>query len=206
VFSRTEAPEMPSDTGWASPWPSIYWFSQTIGPQRGIECAIQAIAVARSEPCLYLRGQFAVGYEAQVDALARSLGCRDRLRFLDPAPPPEMARLAARHDLGLASEIGHTPNNDRALSNKLFTYFLAGLPVLLSDTPAQARFSKGKEACVRLYQRENPAALAAAIDEFLLDPIRLATARRAAFELGQNRYNWEVEQRYLLELVGNALL
>ena len=205
VFPRADTPKAPTDRGCAGAEPSLYWFSQTIGPNRGLECALQAIARATSWPNLYLRGQFAAGYEADLDALARSVGCRDRLHFLDPAPPGEMVRLAAQYDLGLASEIGHTPNNERALSNKLFTYLLAGLPTIVSDTPAQAQFAVGKETCLRVYRRGDSAALAAALDYFLLDKDQLAQARHAAFELGRARYNWDVEQRTLLDTVERAL-
>ena len=48
-----------------------------------------------------------------------------------------MARLAAQHDVGLASELSTPPNRAISLTNKVFTYLLAGIPVLLSNTPAQ---------------------------------------------------------------------
>lgn len=205
VFPRAEAPPAPTERGAAIPRPSLYWFSQTIGPDRGLECAVEAVAAARSRPHLYLRGQFALGYETMLDALAGSLGCRDRVHFLAPAPPSEMVQLATQYDVGLASEIGHTPNNKLALSNKLFTYLLAGLPAVVSDTPAQARFAADKGSCLRLFAANDAMGLAAALDELLLDPRRLAEARRAAFELGRARYNWEVESRVLLNLVERAL-
>jgi len=205
VFPRAEAPKAPSAQGEASPGPSLYWFSQTIGPERGLECALRAIAEARSKPHLYLRGKFALGYDARLDRLARALNCRDRLHFLSLAPPSQMARLAAAYDVGLASEVGHTQNSERALSNKLFTYLLAGLPAVVSATLAQARFAEAKEACLHIYPRDDPKALASALDALLLDRDRLAQSRNTAFDLGQTRYNWDFEQRALLNVVGRAL-
>ena len=56
VFPRSHAPAAPTDRGSATPGPSVYWFSQTIGGDRGLECAARAIGLARSRPHLYLRG------------------------------------------------------------------------------------------------------------------------------------------------------
>ena len=77
VFPRAEALSAPTPRGEAQPGRSVYWFSQTIGPDRGLECALQAIAQARSRPHLYLRGHCAAGYQARLDDLARSLGCSE---------------------------------------------------------------------------------------------------------------------------------
>lgn len=205
VFPAAEAPPAPTPRGTARPGPSLYWFSQTIGPDRGLECAVEAIARAASQPNLFLLGAPAAGYRERLSGFAQTLGCAERLHFLPPAPPSQMAFLAAGFDVGLASEIGHTPNNRLALSNKLFTYLLAGLPVVLSDTLAQARFAAEAPACLRLYPRGEPEALAVELDRLLLDPAQLCAARAAAFELGRARYNWECESRALVDLVRRSL-
>jgi glycosyltransferase involved in cell wall biosynthesis len=205
VFSADEGPAAPTPRGVAEPGPSLYWFSQTIGPDRGLECAIAAIGLAKSKPHLYLLGQSAPGFQQHLFDLAALNGCRDRLHFLRPAPPSQMVAIAARHDIGLASETGHTKNRNYALTNKLFTYLLAGAPILISDTPAQRKFAACLGACSSLYRIDDATALAAGLDHFLLDEARLAAARSAAFELGRTRFNWEVESRILLELVGQAL-
>lgn len=206
VFPVSEAPSAPAPRGTVSPSPSLYWFSQTIGPNRGLELALEAIACAQSKPHLFLRGLPSLGYRQRLHDFAQLLGCADRLHFLLPQAPSEMIRSAADFDVGLAGEPGHTENNRRALSNKLFTYLLSGLPVVISDTIAQSRFAANSKECLKLYSRNDPKTLAAALDSLLLDPQRLASARRAAFDLGRTRYNWEIESRVVVELVERALL
>jgi hypothetical protein len=44
----------PTPRGMTEPGPSLYWFSQTIGPDRGLECAVRAAGLARTRPHLYL--------------------------------------------------------------------------------------------------------------------------------------------------------
>jgi glycosyltransferase involved in cell wall biosynthesis len=201
VFPRDEAPAGPTGGGSFEPGPSVYWFSQTLGPDRGLEAAIGAIGRARSRPHLVLRGQPARGYRAELERLAAQAGAADRLHVRPLAAPCDMARLAAEHDLGLAAETGRTRNRQIALTNKLFTYLLAGVPTLLSDIEAHRRIAAEMGGAARLYRVDDPETLAAAMDAYLLDPERLAKARAEAFLLGQTRYNWEVEKQTLLDLM-----
>jgi glycosyltransferase involved in cell wall biosynthesis len=49
-----------------------------------------------------------------------------------------------------------------------------------------------------LFPTDDAAALADAIDAFRLDKGALARSRRAAWALGQDRFNWDVEARRLV--------
>jgi glycosyltransferase involved in cell wall biosynthesis len=205
VFPPSHAPAKATSAGSVSPGPSLYWFSQTIGPDRGLQCAIRAIALAASKPHLYLRGTPAAGCEQQLRQVAHQAGVTDRLHFLPPAQPSEMERLAAEFDLGFSGETRHTMNKEVALGNKLFSYLLAGIPIVMSDTPAHRSLASDLSAAARLYPEEDSRSLATALDGFLCDPQTLAQARAAAFNLGQQRFNWTVEKVKLLSLVDRAL-
>jgi glycosyltransferase involved in cell wall biosynthesis len=205
VFPRAQAPPFPTARGAAPSNPSIYWFSQTIGPDRGLECAVRAIGWARTRPHLYLRGSPSTGFAERLGAAAAQADAAERLHILPPESPSEMARLAAVYDVGLASETGHTPNHRIALSNKQFTYLLAGVPAVMSDIPAHRAFAPEAGDAVRLYTTENPRSLAAVLDALLGDPAALANARSAAYRLAQTRFNWDVEKAALVERVAVAV-
>ncbi len=205
VFPKANAPAAPTPCGSAKPEPSVYWFSQTIGPGRGLETAIEAIAKAKSAPHLYLRGIPSAGYTERLRNLAAQIGAAERLHFLDPAPPDELERLGAQFDLGYSGETGFSPNNLRALSNKLFSYLLGGVPSLATDIPAHRQIAPELGEAMQLFPVGDVAALAAAIDSFLLHPERLAAARAHAWHLGQMRFNWDVEQTRLTDIVGKAV-
>jgi FkbM family methyltransferase len=192
--------------GTVRPGPSIYWFSQTIGPDRGIECAVRAIGLARSKPHLYLRGTPAPAYAGRLTNLAHEAGAAERVHLLPADEPDKMELLAAAYDAGLCSEPAGTQNNAIALSNKLFTYLLAGILPLLSDTPAQSRFAAEAGLTDLVYERENPVALATLLDLHLGEPSRLAAGRVRSWRLGQDRYNWEREQGGLVAAVQHATL
>jgi glycosyltransferase involved in cell wall biosynthesis len=200
VFPLNQAPPGPTERGTAAPRPSVYWFSQTIGADRGLECAVRAIARTTTRAHLFLRGSPAAGYLNHLNAMAAELDLTDRLHILPPDEPDRMEALAAEHDVGLGSEPAHTINNSLALSNKLFTYLLAGIPAAMSDTPAQRAFAVATGTMSQVYPINDHEALATILDSLLGDPARLAAARAKAYRLGQERYNWEREGSKFIEM------
>jgi glycosyltransferase involved in cell wall biosynthesis len=205
VFPLSEAANSCTRAGAAEPGPSVYWFSQTIGPNRGLECAVLAIGRSASRPHLYLRGNVGEAFRSKLESLSEQAGARDRIHFAPPSAPGDMVRLASAFDAGLVAETGHSRNRQIALTNKQFTYMLAGLPSIMSDIPAHRDFAAKAGAAVRLYRTDDPASLAEAIDDIFSSPERLAHGRSAAFRLGQERYNWDVEQSKFLACVERAL-
>ncbi|MEF3364961.1 glycosyltransferase [Methylocystis sp. 9N] len=205
AFPLEQAPIGSTEKGTAEPGPSVYWFSQTIGPDRGLECAVRAIGRARMKPHLYLRGSPAGGFIQRLRAIAAEAGVMERIHILPPEAPERMERLAAGYDLGLAAEIDLVTSRKVALTNKLFSYLLAGVPPIMSDTPAQRAFAAEAGLSDQLYPIDDSAALAAVLDSFLGDPIRLAAARERAYRLGQERFNWRLESVKLLSAVSQAV-
>ena len=177
TFPLAQAPAGHTPKGGAEPGPSIYWFSQTIGGNRGIECAIRAIGRAASQPHLYLRGALAEGFRNKAIEIAAAGGTAGHVHFLDPAPPVEMERLASHYDLGLASETGESISRQVCLTNKLFSFLLAGVPPLMSATTAQMAFAKEAGLDDLIYPIDDDVALASIIDQLLLNPVHLAGAR-----------------------------
>jgi glycosyltransferase involved in cell wall biosynthesis len=116
-----------------------------------------------------------------------------------------MERLSATFDLGLVGETSHTRNRAICLTNKVFSYVLAGLPPLMSATPALVAFAQKHELQRLLFPIDDADALARRLDEMLLAPQLLERMRAKCFALGQDRYNWERESRVLLNLVGRAI-
>lgn len=203
VCPLSEAPTSPCKRQASEP--SLYWFSQTIGPGRGIEAIIQAMGQMQTRVHLHLRGLLAAGYSEQLIELGQKMGVGDRLHLLPPAPPAEMVRLAAPHDLGLCLELTQPLNRAICLTNKIFTYLLAGLPILMSRTPAQAEIYEKLTTAALLVDIDQPAEIAIALDKWFSDPEELQLANAKAWELGREIYNWDVEQKHFLHLIEKTL-
>lgn len=201
TFPLAQAPLGPSAKGSATPGLSLYWFSQTIGPNRGLECAVEAISRAISRPHLYLRGTLAKGFGERLDGLARQYGVLERIHIMAPAPPDELERLAAFYDIGLVSETGETTARQVCLTNKLFSFLLAGIPTLMSDTPAHKAFAAEAGLQGQIYRSGDAQGLAMLIDDFFHRPERLAVARMKAWTLAQERYNWDQDRGVIQRIV-----
>jgi hypothetical protein len=197
------APVFPPDEGRPA---RLYWFSQTIGPGRGLEAAITAIGRMRQPVELHLRGECSADYRAALVRLAGVAGLRHPPVIHPSAPAQEMARLAAPHHLGLSVEEPHPPNRDLCLTNKIFTYLLAGLPSLLTPTRAQRALAADLgDAALLLDLAGHPAEAAAELDAYFASPSRLAASRAAAWALARSRFNWDHEQASFLASVERAL-
>ena len=65
--------------------------------------------------------------------------CAPKLKLVHhaPQPPDRMVDLCRDYHVGLALEMPEPPNRAICLTNKAFTYILAGLAVVFTDTPGQ---------------------------------------------------------------------
>ncbi len=171
----------------------VYWFSQTIGPGRGLEDAIAALGHAGVAAQLALRGRPQPGYFEALTMLAAAQAPRLRLVHLDPAPPDTMVECARGYDVGLALE-QMTPLNRRiCLTNKAFTYILAGTAVAMTDTPGQHALGADLGRAAALVPPGDIGALADAFARWARDPAELACAKRTAWNAATRRWHWEDE-------------
>ncbi|WP_118829952.1 glycosyltransferase [Salinibacter ruber] len=180
---------------------SIYWYSQTIGPDRGLEhvvCALPEVQTKSRPVFLSLRGRWNDGYEHSLRNLAREIGVGGHLRHLSPVPPEELIERAAQHDIGLALEQPVSRNREICVTNKLFAYLLAGLPVVATRTQGQKAVCANLSSATRLCTPDNSAQIAEAISSLLESNEKLRRAEKAAWAAGEERYNWEVEQNRLI--------
>lgn len=184
---------------------SAYWFSQTIGPDRGLQSFIQAMARTHARVTLHVRGSDHWGHGKNLLALARSLQIGDRVELLPMESPFRMVEFASQYDIGLSLEADISESRRRCLTNKIFTYLVAGRPVLMSDTPAQTALAGDLGAAAALVSLSDPATISDQLDRWALSSNGLQAAREAAWQLARTRYNWQVEQQVFLASVARAL-
>lgn len=183
---------------------TLYWFSQTIGPGRGLEDVLDALPLLDENVHLALRGQWADGFETGFMGRAEALEVRHRVRVLLPVPPGELIVRTAQHDVGLALEQPHTLNRQVCVTNKIFTYLLAGIPAVVTDTEGQRRICEQVPEATRLVVPSQPADLAMAVRD-LLSRGAYAGAREAAEQAATERFNWEAERKRFLQVVRRCL-
>lgn len=115
----------------------IVWFSQYISERRGLEQLIETMNYFLNEVELHLYGSLNEDFYKKYISTAANI-------VIHPAVPQnELHEQLANYDIGLAVEDASTNlNRDICLTNKLVSYFQAGLYILATDTSAQKQFLK----------------------------------------------------------------
>jgi glycosyltransferase involved in cell wall biosynthesis len=185
----------------------MYWMSQTLGPGRGLEDVVRAAGQLGTAAALHLRARATAEYAGELHQLQRASAPDLDLVYEPLAPPDEMVKLSHGYDLGLACEVPESLNRQLCLSNKIFTYLAAGLPVVLSATRAQAQLASELGPAALLYESGDVDALAEHLRRWAGDPVAQRTARDAARDAADRRWHWEHpdDRGRLLELIDAAV-
>ena len=208
IHNTFTLPSLPPDVSRVDPDRlRVYWFSQTIGPGRGLEDAVLALGRSGAAAQLALRGRPHPGYLEALTTLAATHAPRLEIVHLEPAPPDAMIDLARGYDVGLALEQMTPHNRQLCLTNKAFTYILAGMAVAVTDTPGQHALGVDLGRAAALVPAGNIDALAAAFARWASDPAELDCAKRTAWNAATRRWHWEhaLEHGALSRLVREAL-
>jgi len=193
--------------GWHCPEPGqnnaaplkLFWFSQTIGPERGLETAIEAVALLATGAELHLLGEASPGYREELQSKWASKGLAPAaLQFYGPVAPDELFTLAAGFDIGLAAEVPVCLNRKLALTNKIFTYMQCGLAVAASNTPAQQQLMEQFPLAGMVYA--DAAELATGLRRYDDNRDELLAARQQSRRAALEQMNWENESKKFLAL------
>lgn len=184
---------------------SLYWYSQVIGLDRGIQDAIRAMAMLGPSVELHLRGALRDDVKSALAQLASEVGVRDRLHFHLPVSPADLLSRAAEHDVGLALEQGVIFNRAICATNKLFFFMLAGLAIAATDVPGQRTILTNHPEAAGIYAPGDPNALAKIINYWLMNREALERAKRASLEAARDKWNWEMESQILVAGVKSDL-
>ena len=184
--------------------PSLFWFSQTIGPGRGLELFISAWKNTVCASRLTLLGDVDATYkEKLINRLPAER--RDHLRFLPVTPPSVLPTEIARHDVGLALELDFPTSKNCTISNKILQYLNAGVAVLASDTIGQIEVLTRAPGVGIIATLSQTTELAAKLDALLSDRQRLAAMGKAARRAAEDIYCWEREAPRLVAAAESAL-
>ncbi|MFF0338341.1 glycosyltransferase [Kribbella sp. NPDC004875] len=139
---------------------------------------------------------------AELLARAAELGVADRVH-LAPFVPAEVVPLYLRSaSIGL-SPLLHAPNHDIAVTNKFCEYIAAGLPIITSDTPAQADLVKDLDLGA-VYPAGDVDGLVQAILSVLADRDRIAK-RIAGDPALRHRFSWSAQAEVIRSVYADVL-
>lgn len=175
----------------------LFWFSQTIGRDRGLEELLQALKVV-SDPKIYLTlaGNLDPEFGDYIRSEAGNL--YQNIIFAGVIQPEHLPAFAARFDVGLAIERPVPENRNICLTNKIFTYLLAGNAIILSETKMQDSFNK-KFGIGQSFSLNDADSLANKI-KYYQNKELLHLQRLHNYKLAKENMNWEVESQKFLKI------
>lgn len=183
---------------------SVHWFSQTLGPGRGLEDLFAALPLVQAPFIVHLRGARSPAVEAWLKESVPS-GWRERVHLHDLVPQDELPVRIAEHDIGFAGELPSIRSRDLTVTNKVLQYLAGGLAVVASDTEGQREVARQAPDAVRLYRSGNAESLARLLDAYAASPDRLRMSQQAALRAAAETFTWERQERVLLSSVDVAL-
>lgn len=182
----------------------MIWFSQTVGLNRGLEDVLQAVnQINKSGIELTIVGQCRTETAMELEKILSNK--QHRLQFVDPLAEAELIEVCSQHHVGLALERNEPINRNICLTNKLFTYLLAGNAVIASDTEAQKQFLQQNFGAGFVYPIGDLNGLKSIITNFIANPALVTQVRNEAYRLAAATFNWEREKEKFLQLVENVL-
>jgi glycosyltransferase involved in cell wall biosynthesis len=184
--------------------PAFFWFSQTLGPGRGLELFRAAWLRTTRPSRLVLLGEPSSNYhQGFLSGLPADF--RGRVSFLPLVPPAQLPALIARHDIGLALEQSFIVNRDLTITNKILQYLNAGLAVVASDTAGQREVLARAPGAGLTVALGETAEVAQQLDALLADRPRLASMCIAARRAAEDVFCWEKEAPRLVAIAEAAL-
>jgi glycosyltransferase involved in cell wall biosynthesis len=184
--------------------PAFVWFSQTIGPGRGLELFFAAWSRMTVPSRVFLLGGELPGYREKI---LRRLPPERRplVSFIPFVSPESLPDKLAEFDLGLALEPRQPCSRDLTITNKIFQYMNAGLAVIATATAGQGEVLRTAPEAGLLVTAHETGELARQLDHLLAAPARLRAMQSAARRAAEGQFCWEREAPRLLAAVDRAL-
>jgi hypothetical protein len=183
---------------------SLYWYSQVVGLDRGIQTAIRAAGLLSQKPQIHVRGSLNGEVRGALSLLAKECHVSDALFFQASCPPQELLSRAVEHDVGLALETADSVNRDLTVTNKFFHYLTAGLAVAATDTTGQRSILAVSPQIGRLHTLGAHDELAGHLREWQSNSRLLDTTKRSALDAAKSRWNAETEGSHLVDAIARV--
>ena len=183
---------------------SIHWYSQTIGPGRGLEFIINSLNLVNNPVELHLRGNCSNEFKEELMAIFPD-DKGHTLFFHELVPHKELLSRIAEHDIGLATEKSTPPSRDLTITNKILQYLLGGIAVIASDTSGQKEVALEAPDSVFLFKNDNEADFSTTLNALIEDKEKLKKAKIEALKIAKEKYCWEKQEQWLTSWISAVL-
>lgn len=181
----------------------MVWFSQTIGPGRGLELLFDALRRVEGAWHLELRGAV---HSWHAEWLQQSVAELHHRISIEPlVPPDQLTSTIVSHDVGLALDVPHCRNRDVTITNKTFEYAQGGLLTISTRTAGHLEAAKELPGAFIVLERNEPAELAGAIQHCIDDVAAIREARPVIQAGAERKFGYAQSAERLLRAVEESL-
>lgn len=181
----------------------LFWFSQHVGLERGLQQILLSMSkVSKDKITLTIVGNCSASRMVYLKKMIDDLGLSEEtVQFRGVLNLDNLFELASQHHIGIASEMISNDNRDICLTNKIFSYMLAGLAILASTTQAQSSLFNQNKDIGFLFDPDSPEMIDDILKTYLQDPKLLRAHQNNSLVAGRNKYNWEIESKNYISIV-----
>lgn len=175
----------------------LFWFSQTIGPGRGLEEFIRLMSQIETRLELHLLGAVSESYKNELSDIQDT----HPILFHPLVSNEKLPAKIAEFDVGLALELDKPLNRDHTVTNKFFQYIISGLPVIATNTKGQQEVI-GKYGGGVLIDMKDTDTTLSQLRELLNNPAQLLELRQQAIDAA-SQLGWENEKGKILNKINH---
>lgn len=171
-------------------------------PVRSLDVILRGIALCRGSVECTLTVLGCGGNEASLKRLARHLNIEEKIHFMGWVDKDGISGFLAECDVGLVPHAA-TAHTNTTVPNKLFDYMAFARPVLASNTKPVERIIRAS-CCGLVYRHDDPEDFVKKLMQ-LVEPNARALLGANGRKAVEERYNWSVDSRCLMQAVERSV-
>ena len=160
------------------------------GERRGLVVALQALRSHAFDRDVMLHVLGESTFQPRIREMVREWGLEDKVTLHGWVDPSTFDQYLSTGHVGICP-IQRNPHHDTTYANKVFQYMAYGMPILVSDCPAQAAVAE-EHGCGVSHRADSPEDFAAAFEHIISDTDRFRAMSEAGLRATREACNWEV--------------
>lgn len=179
---------------------SLVWFSQVIGPGRGLETLMNALLFLPYPVEVHLAGDYADSFAE--DLKKRLIGTNHSLIFHSSMKHHELIHFLSGFNIALALENNFPDSRDTTITNKILQYLQSGNKIIATNTKGQMEVAASFPDSVSIVEVNQPEIWARSINKLIGQTHHRSQEQVKVFN---KIYSWEAQEEKLLQIVANAI-
>jgi len=178
---------------------SLIWFSQVIGPERGLETLMSSLAYMKTPLEIHLVGKITDAYKSILQQLAPR---NHSFFFHELMEHYQLLPFLTKFKIGLAIENKFPESRNSTVTNKILQYLQAGNKVLATNTQGQAEIAEAFPESVLLVDVNEPVQWARAIETLMDSSV---PNRKQSLSVFDSQFSWQAQEKKLLKIIQDTL-